>query len=267
MAGPDSHEAKCLRAARAHRCLSPTHTYCTAAPASEMRCRPRGVAARAAMDDWTRSDNRRMLHAVYRVGDMDATIKYYKDHFGMEQLRYRDMPEEKFTNAFMGFGPEDKNFAVELTYNYGQTEYNIGSGFGHFAVATTDVYKMADSIKSAGGTVCPPHLVQTLLALSVRVVAGGEQLHTVHFLLNAIVPALPHQRGSKSLHQCAWSWQCAPGPRMSALCSADHARRRAGQRRHTQHSLCARSHRLQVRAHRAREAGQGAVCTGHAARH
>ena len=34
-----------------------------------------------------------MLHAVYRVGDMDATIKYYKDCFGMQLLRFRDIPE------------------------------------------------------------------------------------------------------------------------------------------------------------------------------
>ena len=54
------------------------------------------------VDDWAKLDNRRMLHAVYRVGDMDATIKYYEDHFGMKKLRYRDMPDDQYTNAFMG---------------------------------------------------------------------------------------------------------------------------------------------------------------------
>jgi Glyoxalase/Bleomycin resistance protein/Dioxygenase superfamily len=49
----------------------------------------------AAMDPWVKQDNRRMLHVVYRVGDMDATMKYYKGHFGMQQLRYRDMPDDK----------------------------------------------------------------------------------------------------------------------------------------------------------------------------
>lgn len=34
-----------------------------------------------------------MLHAVYRVGNMDATIQYYKTHFGAKLLRYRDIPE------------------------------------------------------------------------------------------------------------------------------------------------------------------------------
>ena len=58
--------------------------------------------------------------------------------------------QEKYTNAFLAAGPEDKNFALELTYNYGKDSYNIGSGFGHFALRVEDVYKTCDSIKSAG---------------------------------------------------------------------------------------------------------------------
>lgn len=94
-----------------------------------------------------------MLHAVYRVADMDKTIEYYEKHFGLKKVRYRDIPEEKYTNAFLAAGPEDKNFALELTYNYGKDSYNIGSGFGHFALRVEDVYKTVDSIKAAGGKV------------------------------------------------------------------------------------------------------------------
>lgn len=42
---------------------------------------------------WPKQDKRRFLHAVYRVGDLDATLEYYKTHFGMKQLRYRDVPD------------------------------------------------------------------------------------------------------------------------------------------------------------------------------
>ena len=38
-------------------------------------------------------DKRDMLHSVYRVGNMDETIAYYKKHFGAKLLRYRDIPE------------------------------------------------------------------------------------------------------------------------------------------------------------------------------
>jgi lactoylglutathione lyase len=111
------------------------------------------VQAMAAGADWLKLDKRRMLHVVYRVGDMDATIKYYEDHFGMKQLRYRDVPEDKYTNAFLGYGPEETHFAVELTKNYGVDKYNLGSGFGHFGIVTDDVYRMVDGIKGAGGKV------------------------------------------------------------------------------------------------------------------
>jgi lactoylglutathione lyase len=29
----------------------------------------------------------------------------------------------------MGYGPEDKNAVLELTYNYGVTEYDKGNGY------------------------------------------------------------------------------------------------------------------------------------------
>ena len=35
----------------------------------------------------------------------------------MKLLRQRDIPEEKYSNAFLGFGSEETNFAVELTYS------------------------------------------------------------------------------------------------------------------------------------------------------
>ena len=47
--------------------------------------------------------------------------------------------QEKYSNAFLGYGPEDKNFALELTYNYGVDSYDLGTGFGHFALASRDV--------------------------------------------------------------------------------------------------------------------------------
>lgn len=103
--------------------------------------------------EWVKSDKRRMLHVVYRVGDMDRTIKFYTECLGMKLLRKRDIPEERYTNAFLGYGPEDSHFVIELTYNYGVDKYDIGSGFGHFGIAVDDVAKTVDLIKAKGGTV------------------------------------------------------------------------------------------------------------------
>lgn len=103
--------------------------------------------------EWPKKDKRRFLHVVYRVGDLDRTIKFYTECFGMKLLRKRDIPEEKYSNAFLGFGPEETNFVVELTYNYGVDKYDIGTGFGHFAIATQDVYKMVEDIRAKGGII------------------------------------------------------------------------------------------------------------------
>ncbi|KAJ1685075.1 hypothetical protein LUZ63_016465 [Rhynchospora breviuscula] len=103
--------------------------------------------------EWVKKDNRRMLHVVYRVGDLDKTIKFYTECLGMKLLRKRDIPEERYTNAFLGYGPEDSHFVVELTYNYGVHQYDIGTGFGHFGIAVEDVAKTVDLIKAKGGKV------------------------------------------------------------------------------------------------------------------
>lgn len=103
--------------------------------------------------EWVKSDKRRMLHVVYRVGDLDRTIKFYTECLGMKLLRKRDIPEERYTNAFLGYGPEDSHFVIELTYNYGVDQYDIGTGFGHFGIAVEDVAKTVELIKAKGGKV------------------------------------------------------------------------------------------------------------------
>ncbi|GAB4839064.1 hypothetical protein Ancab_028593 [Ancistrocladus abbreviatus] len=103
--------------------------------------------------EWVKKDNRRMLHVVYCVGDLDRTIKFYTECLGMKLLRKRDIPDERYTNAFLGYGPEDSHFVIELTYNYGVDKYDIGTGFGHFGIAVEDVAKTVELIKAKGGKV------------------------------------------------------------------------------------------------------------------
>ncbi|CAA3026566.1 probable lactoylglutathione lyase, chloroplastic [Olea europaea subsp. europaea] len=56
---------------------------------------------------------------------------------GVKLLRKLDIPEEKYT--FLGYGPEDSHFVIELTYNYGINKYDIENGFGHFGIAVEDI--------------------------------------------------------------------------------------------------------------------------------
>ncbi|XP_054786642.1 probable lactoylglutathione lyase, chloroplastic isoform X2 [Prosopis cineraria] len=103
--------------------------------------------------EWVKQDKRRMLHVVYCVGDLDRTIKFYTECLGMKLLRKRDIPEERYTNAFLGYGPEDAHFVIELTYNYGVDAYDIGNGFGHFGIAVDDVEKTVELIRAKGGKI------------------------------------------------------------------------------------------------------------------
>lgn len=114
----------------------------------------RFAARTMATANWAQEDQRRMLHAVYRVGDLQKTVDSYKEQFGMQLLREIDKPDEKFSVAFMGYGSEEDHFTVELTYNYGVDNYDLGEGFGHFAIYTPDAYKTCEDIKKAGGNVC-----------------------------------------------------------------------------------------------------------------
>lgn len=70
----------------------------------------------------------------------------------MQVLRERDVPSEKYTNVFYGFGPEQKgeHFSLELTYNYGKEEYDIGTGFGHFGVAVPSVKETVEKVREKG---------------------------------------------------------------------------------------------------------------------
>lgn len=96
----------------------------------------------------------RTLHTMLRVRDLDRSIAFYTKLMGMKELRRQEVPAGKYTLAFVGYDEESVQAAVELTYNWDQTEqYDLGSGFGHLAVGMPDIYKACADIKAAGGTV------------------------------------------------------------------------------------------------------------------
>ena len=95
----------------------------------------------------------RMLHTMLRVGDLDRSIAFYCDILGMELLRRKDYPGGEFTLAFVGYGEQKDNTVIELTYNWGVSEYDLGKGYGHIALGVDDIYGTCDRIKEQGGKV------------------------------------------------------------------------------------------------------------------
>jgi len=90
---------------------------------------------------------------MLRTGDLDRAVDFYTHVLGMKLLRRTDYPEGKFTLAFVGYGDESDHTVIELTYNWGTDNYDLGDGFGHIAIEVDDVYATCEQIKRLGGKV------------------------------------------------------------------------------------------------------------------
>ncbi len=95
----------------------------------------------------------RLLHTMLRVGNMDASLKFYCELLGMKLLRQKDYPGGEFTLAFVGYGDESDHSVIELTYNWGQDKYDLGNAYGHIALGVDDIYSTCEQIKAQGGKV------------------------------------------------------------------------------------------------------------------
>ena len=90
---------------------------------------------------------------MLRVGDLQRSIDFYTDVLGMRLLRKTDRPEQRYTLAFVGYGDEAEHAVLELTYNYGVEQYELGNAFGHIAIAVDDAAATCDAVRAAGGKV------------------------------------------------------------------------------------------------------------------
>jgi len=92
----------------------------------------------------------RLLHTMLRTGNLQRSIDFYTEVLGMTLLRQKEYPEGEFTLAFLGYGDEADNTAIELTYNWGVEPYDMGNAYGHIAVEVDDVYQATERIKAQG---------------------------------------------------------------------------------------------------------------------
>ena len=99
----------------------------------------------------------RMAHTMIRVRDLEKSIDFYTKVLGMKVLRQKEYPGGKFTNTFVGYGPEQSHPAIELTYNWDQEQpYDLGNGWGHVALEVPDVYATCEALKKAGAKITRP---------------------------------------------------------------------------------------------------------------
>ncbi|MBJ7354004.1 MAG: VOC family protein [Thermoleophilaceae bacterium] len=87
-----------------------------------------------------------LIHTCYRVTDVDKSVEFYKK-LGFEERRRMPIRDEAI-NVFMGLpGDGDR---LELTHNFGVTEYELGTGYGHIALTVDDMDATLAQLASVG---------------------------------------------------------------------------------------------------------------------
>ena len=108
----------------------------------------------------------RYLHTMLRVRNLDAALKFFRDAFGLKEVRRIDNDKGRFTLVFL-CAPEDMGLLeklpktrgaplVELTYNWDEEKYGEDRYFGHLAYEVDDIYATCDRLMKAGVTINRP---------------------------------------------------------------------------------------------------------------
>jgi len=102
------------------------------------------------------------LHTMVRVADLDASLDFYCNKFGLTEVRRVENEKGRFTLVFLA-APDDVERAqatraplVELTYNWDEHEYAGGRNFGHLAYRVDNIYALCAKLQAAGVTINRP---------------------------------------------------------------------------------------------------------------
>lgn len=90
----------------------------------------------------------KILHTMLRVWNLEKSIEFYKEMFGMQLLRTSENTEYKYTLAFIWY--PDSDTEIELTYNWDTEKYDHWTAFWHIALGFDDIYATCDRIRAAG---------------------------------------------------------------------------------------------------------------------
>ena len=121
------------------------------------------------------------LHAMVRVRDLEASLRFFRDGLGLVETRRRDNPQGRFTLLYLA-APTNPDVEVELTYNYDDEDYGSARNFGHLAFAVDDIYATCAHLQSVGVTINrPPRdgrmaFVRSPDLISIELLQDGEAL-------------------------------------------------------------------------------------------
>ena len=124
------------------------------------------------------------LHTMVRVTDLDESLDFYCNKFGLVEVNRKEVPAGRFTLVFLA-APGDESAQVELTHNWDPEEYDEGRNFGHLAYAVDDIYFACQRLMDAGVTINrPPRdgymaFVRSPDGISIELLQQGEPLPPV----------------------------------------------------------------------------------------
>ncbi len=95
----------------------------------------------------------RILHTMLRVGSLQRSIDFYTRVMGMKLLRRTERPGQDYSLAFVGYGSNPEHAEIELTENHGVNAYDLGTAYGHIAIAVPDAAAACERIRANGGNV------------------------------------------------------------------------------------------------------------------
>lgn len=95
------------------------------------------------------------LHTMVRVADIDASLDFYCNKLGLEELRRIDNEGGRFSLVFLA-APGDSEAQVELTYNWDPETLAGGRNFGHLAYRVDDIYALCERLMAGGVTINRP---------------------------------------------------------------------------------------------------------------
>lgn len=124
------------------------------------------------------------LHTMVRVRDLSASLHFYCDLLGLQELRRHDSEAGRFTLVFLG-APENPESQVELTHNWDPEDYSGGRNFGHLAYAVPNIYQACQRLLDGGVTISrPPRdgrmaFVRSPDGISIELLQSGEALDPI----------------------------------------------------------------------------------------
>lgn len=127
----------------------------------------------------------RYLHAMVRVRDLAASLRFFCAGLGLVERRRRDYPQGRFTLVYLSAAADaDRAEAaeIELTYNYDDEDYGSARNFGHLAFEVDDIYALCSHLQGLGVTIArPPRdgrmaFVRSPDQISIELLQKGEPL-------------------------------------------------------------------------------------------